>query len=72
MRILKPYLLCVFFISVFFGISAQAAISTPAFPRPIDSYTDDATSSLWEKLTERVKAEPFNLIATGIFFLAIC
>ena len=39
------------------------------FPRPLESYDD--TGGLWEVLKDRVGAEPFNLVATLIFLLAI-
>lgn len=41
------------------------------FPRPLSSYPDADGRGLWEQLSGRVAAEPFNLVATGIFFLAI-
>ncbi len=40
-------------------------------PRSLDAYTDDPMSSLAMLLWHRVVAEPFNLVATGIFLLAI-
>lgn len=42
------------------------------FPPPISSYQDDATPGLFAKLAGRVAEQPFNLIATVIFLLAIC
>jgi len=41
------------------------------FPRSLESYNDADAGSIWAILQNRVKAEPFNLIATLIFFLAI-
>ncbi|HEY5753695.1 MAG TPA: putative Na+/H+ antiporter [Chthoniobacterales bacterium] len=41
------------------------------FPRPIESYGDDATHGVLGKLAGRAKAEPFNLLATTIFVCAI-
>jgi hypothetical protein len=41
-----------------------------SFPRPLDSYPP-AAATLVETLSQRVAAEPFNAIATGIFLLAI-
>ena len=41
------------------------------FPRSLESYNDADAGSSWAILKNRVKAEPFNLIATLIFFLAI-
>ncbi len=40
------------------------------FPRPLASYADGATG-VWDVLRARVEVEPFNLVATGIFLLAI-
>ena len=40
-----------------------------AFPRSLESYNDADVDSIWAILINRVKQEPFNLIATLIFFL---
>lgn len=40
------------------------------FPRPFDAYPPRA-DTLLGTLTERIGVEPFNLVATAIFFLAI-
>jgi hypothetical protein len=54
---------------------ALAAEPVPAdagtFPRSLDSYNDADAGSLWAILKNRVQQEPFNLVATLIFFLAI-
>ena len=42
-----------------------------AFPRNLESYNDADLDSIWAILKNRVQQEPFNLIATLIFFLAI-
>jgi hypothetical protein len=42
-----------------------------AFPPPISSY-NDAGDSLWKTLAGRIAAEPFNIVASVIFLLAIC
>lgn len=42
-----------------------------SFPHDLTWYHDGETSTLWETLKIRVADEPFNLIATIIFFLAI-
>ncbi len=42
-----------------------------AFPPPLDSYPPMAPGGLYDSLAERVRAEPFNLVATVIFLLAI-
>src|SRR5918994_933442 len=41
----------------------------PGFPRPLSDYS--AADTLIQTLAARVAVEPFNLLATGIFFLAI-
>ena len=42
-----------------------------AFPRALSSYPDPSGQSIVDTLRQRVEIEPFNLIATGIFLLAI-
>ena len=41
------------------------------FPMPLERYTDDAITGIGEILRGRIAADPFNLVATLIFFLAI-
>jgi hypothetical protein len=41
------------------------------FPRPLASYAAMPGAPVWQILVDRVKTEPFNLVATIIFFLAI-
>ncbi len=41
------------------------------FPRGLQSYNDGAIESITGRLVHRAKAEPFNVVATLIFFLAI-
>lgn len=41
------------------------------FPQALESYADDETTGLVETLVGRAKAEPFNVVATVIFLLAI-
>jgi hypothetical protein len=41
------------------------------FPRELDSYGDHQSPSVLETLKGRIAAEPFNLVATAIFLLAI-
>lgn len=43
----------------------------PTFPQPLHIYPSDEGASLWQVWTHRVEADPFNLIATAIFLLAI-
>ncbi|MGC4071658.1 MAG: putative Na+/H+ antiporter [Nibricoccus sp.] len=53
------------------GAQLFAAAAAPAgdFPRPLDSY--EHVEGLVGTLVSRVKAEPFNAVATAIFLLAI-
>jgi hypothetical protein len=44
---------------------------TSAFPLPLDSYPPVVPGSLFDTLADRVRADPFNLVATVIFALAI-
>ena len=48
-----------------------AAAPSADFPRALSSYAETAGGGLWQTLVSRVEAEPFNLVATGIFLLAI-
>jgi hypothetical protein len=41
------------------------------FPVSLETYGDQAGKSLFDVLAERVKAEPFNLVATVLFLCAI-
>lgn len=43
----------------------------PEFPLPLESYVDSPTAGLLDLLAARIRAEPFNLVATVIFGLAI-
>jgi hypothetical protein len=51
--------------------AAGAGAAMDAFPPELKSYHDGGTASLWTVLAGRVRAEPFNLVATMIFLLAI-
>lgn len=44
--------------------------ATP-FPRPLSSYADESGLGLLDVLVSRAQAEPLNVIATGLFLLAI-
>ncbi len=46
-------------------------VPLPAFPRALTNYSALPGSSLLETLGSRIRAEPLNLAATAIFFLAI-
>jgi hypothetical protein len=43
---------------------------SPSFPLPLAAYPA-ATGSLLDLLRSRIEADPFNAVATGIFFLAV-
>lgn len=47
------------------------AAAQPEFPRALESYPSAADQTLAADLALRVQLEPFNAIATAIFFLAI-
>jgi hypothetical protein len=49
----------------------KPADDAKAFPRSLDSYDDTDVDSIFAILINRVKQEPFNLIATLIFLCAI-
>jgi hypothetical protein len=48
------------------------AASDSPLPRALSSYPAPADPGLWAVLQSRIAAEPFNLVASGIFLLAIC
>ena len=49
----------------------KPANTAKTFPRSLDSYNDAGVESIFTILKNRVKQEPFNLIATLIFLCAI-
>ena len=48
---------------------ASSTDHAASFPKPLDSYAD--ADGIWTTLVDRVAEEPFNFVATLIFFLAI-
>ncbi len=70
MKFLLIALLCLVALPGAFAAEPTASQS-PTFPRAIASYQDDALPGLFAKLRHRVKAEPFNAIATFLFLGAI-
>ena len=78
MKIRRALIFCLILFGAFFACcscdatAASAQADQPPFPRPTDSYNDQTISDLGQRLAGRVAAEPFNLVATVIFFLAIC
>ena len=51
------------------GIAEASSGHVDSFPRAIESYNDEG--GIWTVLKGRIIAEPFNLVATMIFLLAI-
>lgn len=66
-----PLVALLWFVSAGFSCAAGAPEPDAPFPRPLSSYGDTAGTALADTLIARVKAEPLNLVATVIFFLAI-
>jgi hypothetical protein len=67
-------LLCIIFGILWAGgASAAEPVSSGVkeFPRSLQSYGDANVDSIWAILKNRIEKEPFNLVATLIFFLAI-
>jgi hypothetical protein len=52
-------------------LGAAPASESDDFPRALTDYAALQGGSLWEVLKERIRVEPFNLVATLIFFFAI-
>ena len=67
--------LCLLGIGLFGGPGATAAdkpaADAGAFPRSLDSYKDSDVQSIAAILANRIRQEPFNLVATIIFLCAI-
>jgi hypothetical protein len=51
--------------------AAEPLTNAAPFPRPLDSYHDDGSVDAGTVLISRAFAEPFNVVATIIFLLAI-
>ncbi len=51
--------------------SVNTAAETPQFPPALESYHDSNLGSIPAILIDRIRQEPFNLVATLIFFCAI-
>jgi Na+/H+ antiporter NhaD/arsenite permease-like protein len=62
-------------ILLFLGIATAAWAAAPAaageFPRQLSAYADPAGASVLEVVKARAAAEPFNVVATVIFILAV-
>lgn len=69
-------ILLLLFLTLWLLIGTAAVDAAPPkaeqkFPRAGDSYQDESIPSLGGKLVARVQQEPFNAVATIIFFVAI-
>lgn len=53
-------------------MAAEPSLDREPFPRSLESYHDDGVTEVGAKLEGRIRVEPFNLVATAIFVLAIC
>src|SRR5688500_3546210 len=54
-----------------FGCLAEVQQTVPAFTRALSEYPVTGNQSIGEVLASRFHAEPFNLVASVIFLLAI-
>lgn len=52
--------------------SSATVFARTTFPLPVSAYNDGELASFVEVLLHRIQVEPLNVVATGIFFLAIC
>ena len=55
----------------FYSLHAAAPATAEPFPRALETYAAPAGASAWEIVQARAAAEPFNVVATGIFILAV-
>ncbi|MFM9955554.1 MAG: putative Na+/H+ antiporter [Opitutaceae bacterium] len=60
-----------FFLLVFSTAAAAAAGGNTPFPRPLTDYATAEGPSLWATLVGRATAEPFNVVASAVFLLAV-
>lgn len=73
MRLIRSAILAAFCLVSLPLLVRAAGATAPAepFPRPLESYRTDAGATAWEVVKARALAEPFNVVATGIFVLAV-
>ena len=76
MRICGLFLLVWCLFGSRFNSASAAGVPDPNhpqfnFPKPLEEYHDEETSGLFQKLIDRIKADPFNLVGTVIFLAAI-
>jgi len=71
-KFLIPFLLLICLLTIFvWGTTESSPASTYGFPRSFESYDDEGLETISQIIFHRIKAEPFNVAATLIFFLAI-
>ncbi len=71
---MRHLLFLVFFAILFapaLGVAAPDAAGATPFPLPLNAYADGHMPGVLEVLRHRIEVEPFNLVATIIFLLAI-
>jgi hypothetical protein len=71
---IRPAILSALILLGFFStqsIAAQSSGEAPPFPPPLESYHDGDTGDVGTVLINRIRTEPFNLVVTVIFLLAI-
>jgi len=68
---LIPALFLVLLVPVTVLGAAPSSSDAGSVPRSLESYNDADATGIWALLLNRVKQEPFNLVATLIFFCAI-
>ena len=68
--ILSCCLFAIFFVSAA-ALEASPEHAGTSFPRSLDSYNDAEIKGVFSILQNRISQEPFNLVATIIFFCAI-
>jgi hypothetical protein len=62
---------CVTFFDINTSFANEEVTVKQDFPRPLDGYNDSGIVTVTDKLKHRIVSEPFNIIATLIFLLAI-
>ncbi|MDH5720699.1 MAG: putative Na+/H+ antiporter [Spirochaetia bacterium] len=67
----KQILIVLLFIGGLNTLFASAAGNGDTIPKPLSSYNDGNLTGVTDILVNRIKEEPFNLVATLIFLLAI-
>jgi len=74
LKLFLPFILIFLIISIFSSLtlaSDNSHITDIDFPRNPESYLDKDYDNIYEIISHRISEEPFNLVATLIFFLAI-